>query len=132
MNDFYYRKLDAYQLSKQLVMLTYQLLKNFPDSERFSLCEQLRRAVVSIPSNIAEGTGRFSLRERTRFIDIAYGSLCEAMCQMEIASDLGHIGIEDFQKFEELASRVSMTLVGLKKNYALKIKNSTNLQAQTT
>lgn len=70
MKDFYYRKLDAFNLSKQLVIFTYQLLRRFPDHERFSLCEQLRRSTVSIPSNIAEGTGRFSLKDRMRFIDI--------------------------------------------------------------
>ena len=129
MKDFYYRKLDAFNLSKQLVILTYLLLRKFPDHERFSLCEQLRRSTVSIPSNIAEGTGRFSLKDRMRFIDIAYGSLCEAMCQMEIASDLGYVETDDFQQFEELASRVSMTIIGLKKNYELKMNNSINPQA---
>ena len=129
MNDFYYRKLDAYNLAKQLVIFTYQLLHKFPDYERFSLCDQIRRAIVSVPSNIAEGTGRFSLKERIRFIDIAYGSLCEAMCQMEIASDLGYIEKEEFLQFESIASRVSMTIVGLKKNYELKNNNSTNPQA---
>jgi four helix bundle protein len=129
MNDFYYRKLDAYNLAKQLVIFTYQLLHKFPDYERFSLCDQIRRAIVSVPSNIAEGTGRFSLKERIRFIDIAYGSLCEAMCQMEIALDLGYIEKEDFLQFESIASRVSMAIVGLKKNYELKNNNSTNPQA---
>ena len=75
MNDFYYRKLDSYQLAKQLVTKVYILLQKFPDYERFALCDQIRRAVISIPSNIAEGAGRFSLKDRIRFLDISYGSL---------------------------------------------------------
>ena len=89
MNDFYYKNLDAYKLSKELAIMTYRLLKKYPADEKFALCDQLRRAVISVPSNIAEGSGRFSLKERTRFMDIAYGSLCETMCQIEISHSKG-------------------------------------------
>ena len=126
MNDFYYRKLDSYQLAKQLVKMVYQILRSFPDYERYALCEQMRRAVISIPSNIAEGTGRFSIKDRIRFLDIAYGSLCETMCQMEIAYEQQYLSEEDYATFEQLASRTSMTMMGLKKNYESKLNNSTN------
>ena len=128
MNDFYYKNLDAYKLSKELAIMTYRLLKKYPADEKFALCDQLRRAVISVPSNIAEGSGRFSLKERTHFMDIAYGSLCEKMCQIEISQELGYITMEDFHAFEQLASRVSMTIVGLKQSYEKKINNIINQQ----
>ena len=94
-NDFFYRKVIAYQLAIKLVDYVYTLVRNFPSFEQYALSDQLRRAIVSVPSNIAEGTGRFSLKERIHFMDIAYGSLMEAMCQMEIAHNRGYISDEN-------------------------------------
>jgi four helix bundle protein len=116
MNDFYYRKLDVYHLSKQLVIQVYQLLRSFPEYERFALCDQLRRAVISIPSNIAEGAGRMAIKERIHFYDIAYGSLTETLCQLEISKDLNYISDEEFALIEQTAIRISMTIIALKKS----------------
>lgn len=124
MNDFYYRKLDAYQLAKQLTIEVYKQANMFPDFERHGLCDQLRRAAVSIPSNIAEGTGRFAIKERIHFLDFAYGSLCETMCQLEIAKELGYLSEESFEGIENLACRVSMTISGLKQSLKNKIINT--------
>ena len=124
MNDFYYRKLDVYNLSKQFVMQVYQLLRGYPEYERYALCDQLRRAVISIPSNIAEGAGRMALKERLHFYDIAYGSLTETVCQLEISRDLGYINDEQFSSLEETAKRISMTLIALKKSIQDKINNN--------
>ena len=121
MNDFYYRKLDAYQLAKTLALEIYKLVNTFPERERYGMCDQLRRAAISIPSNIAEGTGRFSIKERIHFLNISYGSLCETMCQMEIAKDLGYISQEAYSETEDLASRVSITISGLKKSLSNKL-----------
>ena len=121
MNDFYYRKLDAYQLAKTLALEIYKLVNTFPERERYGMCDQLRRAAISIPSNIAEGTGRFSIKERIHFLNISYGSLCETMCQMEIAKDLGYISQEAYSETEDLASRVPMTISGLKKSLSNKL-----------
>ena len=76
-------------------------MESFPKTENFALCDQLRRAVVSIPSNIVEGTTRVSPKEQYRFIEIAFGSLMEVMCQMEIALDLGYVSEEDFSLIED-------------------------------
>ena len=124
MNDFYYRKLDVYNLSKQFVMQVYQLLRGYPEYERYALCDQLRRAVISIPSNIAEGTGRMALKERIHFYDIAYGSLTETLCQLEISRDLNYIDDVQFSSLEQTASRISMTLIALKKSIQDKINNN--------
>ena len=128
MNDFYYRKVDAYQLAKELTKNIYSLLFKFPDFERFALCDQIRRAAISIPSNIAEGLGRFAIKERIHFLDIAYGSLTEVLCQLEISHDNNYITDDEFNQIEALASRVSMTLYGLKKSLTekAKIQNAIN------
>ena len=77
MEVFGYRKLIAYQKAKEIVKRTYKLLKKFPAEERYAMCDQLRRASVSITSNIAEGVNRFSIKDKARFIEIAYGSLSD-------------------------------------------------------
>ena len=124
MNDFYYRKVDAYQLAKELAKSIYYIIKKFPIEERFALTDQLRRSAISVPANIAEGLGRFSLRERIHFLDIAYGSLTEALCEVEISHDNGYINDEEFIHIDQLASRVSMTIYGLKKSLEDKCNNS--------
>jgi four helix bundle protein len=121
MNDFYYRKLDVYNLAKDFVIKAYQLLRKYHEEERYALCDQLRRSVISIPSNIAEGAGRMAIKERIHFYDIAYGSLTESLCQMEISRDLGYINEEEFFNMEQMAARISMTLIALKKSLQDKI-----------
>ena len=111
---FSYRNLQAYQSSKQLVTDIYSLLKHFPKEETYSLCDQLRRAVVSIPSNIAEGMGRVSLKEQIHFIEIAFGSLYEVMCQVEIAKDLGYITDLKFVEIERSVTSIAKMLSGLR------------------
>ena len=123
MNDFYYRKLDAYKLAKLLTLQVYTLLRGYPEYEKYGLCDQLRRAAISIPSNIAEGTGRVAMKERLHFFDIAYGSLSETLCQFELSKDLNYISEQQFEDIETLASRVSMTLLGLKKSIQEKLNN---------
>lgn len=85
-----YRNLDVYQESKKLVLEVYALIKKFPSEERFAMCDQLRRSVTSVPSNIAEGFGRISPKEQVHFIEIAYGSLMEVETQLDIAADLAY------------------------------------------
>ena len=67
-----FRDLNAYKEGKVLVKMTYLLLKEFPSEEKYALCEQIRRAVIFVTSNIAEGTGRISVREQMHFLEISY------------------------------------------------------------
>ena len=87
MEIFGYRKLIAYQKAKEVVKRTYKLLKKFPAEERYAMCDQLRRASVSITSNIAEGVNRYSVKDKSHFIEMAYGSLMEVSSQLEIAEE---------------------------------------------
>lgn len=114
MNDFYYRKLNAYNLAKELAIFIYRLLIGFPQYEKFALCDQLRRDVISVPSNIAESMGRFSIKERIHFIETGYGSLMEIMCQLEISLSLNYISQEDFQERERRITETAKTMSGLR------------------
>ena len=117
MEVFGYRKLIAYQKAKEVVKRTYKLLKKFPEEERFAMCDQLRRASVSVTSNIAEGVNRFSLKDKARFIEIAYGSLMEVSSQLEIAEELGYITTSDRQNMDQLIEEDARLLSGLLNTY---------------
>lgn len=108
-----YKNLEAYKESKELVKQIYELLKKFPREEQFALSDQLRRAVISIPSNIAEGSGRNSQKDQAHFYNIAYGSLMEVLSQLDIACDLGYISQEEFNQLESLINEEAKMLSGL-------------------
>lgn len=109
-----YKNLDLYKEAKILVMMVYKLLKQFPKEEQYALCDQLRRAVISIPSNVAEGSGRTSMKDQAHFIEIAFGSLMEVDCQIDIACDLEYITQEDLSKICIQISRVAAMLSALR------------------
>ena len=121
MNDFYYRKLNVYHKSMQLVANVYQLSKAFPECEKFGLSNQIQRAAVSVPSNIAEGMGRFSNKERIHFLEMANGSLMEVMCQLEVALILQYISQQQFDEQELFISETTKMLEKKKKNFEDKI-----------
>lgn len=117
MEVFGYRKLIAYQKAKEIVKRTYKLLKKFPAEERYAMCDQLRRASVSITSNIAEGVNRFSIKDKAHFIEIAYGSLMEVSSQFEIAEELDYITTADRQNMDQLIEEDARLLSGLLNSY---------------
>ena len=117
MEVFGYRKLIAYQKAKEVVKRTYKLLKKFPADERFAICDQLRRASVSITSNIAEGVTRYSVKDKAHFIEMSYGSLMEVSSQFEVAEDLGYISCEERLSMDQLIEEVARLLSGLQKTY---------------
>ena len=124
MNDFFYKKVDAYHIAKEYVIFVYSLLRKFPQYETYALCDQIRRAAVSIPSNIAEGLGRVSVKERIHFMEIAFGSLAEVSCQLDISESLGYISPNELQEAEERAERLSKVMSGLKNYLATKINSN--------
>ena len=124
MQDFFYRKLKLYQHAMVLLEDVYQLTKKFPSTELHGLTNQIQRAAVSIPSNIAEGMGRFSIKDRIRFIDISNGSLMEVMCQLEIAHRLGYISDEELQIQETKIATIAKMVLGLRKNLEEKLNSN--------
>ena len=122
MEIFGYRKLIAYQKGKEVVKRTYKLLKKFPPEERYAMCDQLRRASVSITSNIAEGVSRYSAKDKSHFIEIAYGSLMEVSSQFDIAEDLGYITSEDRKNIDLLIEEEARLLSGLQNSFKGEVK----------
>ena len=117
MEVFGYRKLIAYQKGKEVIKRTYKLLKKFPSEERYAMCDQLRRASVSITSNIAEGINRYSVKDKSHFIEMAFGSLMEVSSQFEIAEELGYITAEDRMSMDEIIREEARLLSGLQSSY---------------
>lgn len=91
MTTFTFERLNAWQKARIVVRDVYRLLRQFPPEENYGLSDQLRRASVSVASNLAEGSGRLSTKEKIHFCHMAYGSLMEVMCQLILAHDLGYI-----------------------------------------
>jgi four helix bundle protein len=114
MMDQNFRSLRAYQESKELVKQVYELLKKFPKEEQYALCDQLRRSVISVPSNIAEGMGRYSTKEQVHFLEIAFGSLMEVSAQMDVACDLAYVTNEDLKSIDARVEAVAALLSGLR------------------
>ncbi len=93
--------LEVWQEAHKLVLLVYKTTKNFPKEELFGLVSQLRRAAVSITSNIAEGFSRYSYKEKAQFYSMALGSLTELQNQLVIGRDVGYLNKEVFIQLSE-------------------------------
>ena len=124
MDCFSFFDLRVYKESKELVKSVYGLLENFPMNETYALGDQLRRAVISVPSNIAEGSGRFSIKEKIHFIEIAYGSLTESLCQLDIAHDLEYITDEEFYNEKERINIIGKQLSGLRISFQKQLESA--------
>ncbi|MCR4810171.1 MAG: four helix bundle protein [Prevotella sp.] len=122
-----FEKLKVWQEAKKLVVDVYHLLDNFPKFEMYALCDQIRRAIVSVPSNIAEGSGRRSLKEQIHFLEISYGSLMETYNQLLIAIDLAYITEESVEAIKPSIDAVAKMINGLSNSYTEKLEaqNST-------
>src|SRR5690554_2519015 len=103
----------VWQKSHQLVLKIYEATKHFPNDEQFGLTSQIRRAAVSIPSNIVEGKARGTKKDYKRFLHIARGSLEEVKYQLLLAKDLGYIENANFDSILELAKEIGKMLNGL-------------------
>lgn len=131
-----HKKLDVYAKSRQLVVTIYALLKHFPAEEKFALGDQMRRAVISVPSNIAEGLSRTAPKEQAHFLDIAYGSLMETDCQLDISFDLGYISREMREMLDIEINSIDKMIRSLKSqrtnslsSIAKEYENTTNMQS---
>jgi four helix bundle protein len=93
-------KLRAFELADEVVLLIYQITRGFPEQERYGLTSQMRRAAVSVPSNIVEGCARESQTEYLRFLEIAFGSLRELHYQFDLSIRLGYSNGHDISNCE--------------------------------
>ena len=108
-----HKDLDVWKKSMNLVVLTYKVTTQFPKEELFGLSSQMRRAAVSIPSNIAEGHGRNSEKELIRFLYISLGSASELETQLLLSHQLGFMNEESFIKLNDMNIQVVKMLVSL-------------------
>lgn len=120
--EYSFQKLNVWQEAKKLVVEVYHLLDSFPKFENYALCDQIRRAIVSVPSNIAEGSGRKSLKEQVRFLEISYGSLMEAYNQLLIAIDLTYITEDSVTAIRPSIDSVAKMINGLSSSYSQKLE----------
>jgi len=116
MKIFSFEKLIVWQKSKLLSVLIYKITKQFPDDERFGLISQMRRCAISISSNIAEGTGRHTAKDKARFTEIAYGSSLELLNQAILSNDLKFISDTDYNIIRNDISEITAMLDALYKS----------------
>lgn len=121
-----FEKLNVWQEAKKLVVDVYHLLDEFPKFEKYALCDQIRRAIVSVPSNIAEGCGRVSIKEQVHFLEIAYGSLLEAFNQLLIAIELNYITEKSVEEIKPTIDAVAKMLNGLRNSNLKKLEDQTS------
>lgn len=117
MNRYSYKNLNVYQDAKALVVVIYKLLEEFPEVERYALCNQIRRAAISITSNIAEGVSRMSNKEKIHFIEIAFASMMEVDSQLDISVELGFIKREQYININEQMDAIGRQLSALRARY---------------
>ena len=108
-----YRELIAWQRAKILALEVYRFTRKFPKDEIYGLTSQMRRAAVSVPSNIAKGKGRYSKKELVQFLYKARGSLLELETQLSIAHDLAYIDSQTFETMERKTEELRRILNGL-------------------
>lgn len=120
-----HKKLDVWQESVALATHIYQITEKFPKTEIYGLTSQMRRAVVSISSNIAEGAARASSKEFAQFLNIAGGSLSELDTQLEIANNLLFLTNEQRQEIDIKIESISSKLAGLIQHVRKKVKGET-------
>jgi four helix bundle protein len=108
-----HKKLDAWKLSMDLVVDVYQATDGFPSQEKYSLIDQIRRAAISIPSNIAEGAAMQTKKEFTNYLHIAQGSLSELDTQIELARRLGFLDDKSWRILDQRMVRIDKLISGL-------------------
>jgi four helix bundle protein len=123
---FRFEKLEVWQRAIEHADLVYQLTRTFPSDERFGLTNQMRRAAVSVSSNIAEGTGRVSDVDFARFLEIAYGSLMEVISQLTIAKRQKFVNEEKYVEVYRASEELAKMLSGLRTTLLRKRKLHTS------
>ncbi|WP_162303950.1 four helix bundle protein [Paracnuella aquatica] len=126
MHTYSFEKLDAWKEGRHLVVMLYHLTQSFPPDEKFGLTSQIRRAVVSVVSNIAEGSARSSAKDQAHFYQIAYSSLIEILNQIIVAHDLRFIGPDQLFEIRAAVERL-LALIAALRNFQLQKANTSKL-----
>ena len=108
-----HKKLDAWKISMDLVFEIYKAIEKFPRQEKYGLVDQIRRAAVSVPSNIAEGAVRQTKKEFSNYLHIAQGSLSELDTQIELAARLGYLDDHNQNRLDAMMQRIDKLITGL-------------------
>jgi four helix bundle protein len=111
-----FEKLHVWQNARRLVAQVYKVTTSFPKAETYSLVDQIRRAAISVPANLAEGTSRISPKEQAHFTAISYGSLMELLSHCYLAMDLQYIDREAFDELRNNIFKISNELNALRKS----------------
>jgi four helix bundle protein len=122
MSVFSFEKLIAWQKGRELALLIYKTTKKFPKEEVFGLTSQMRRCAISIASNLAEGSGRRSFKDKARFSEIAYSSSLELLNQVILSNDFELINDSDYLSIREKIAEVNMLIDGLYKSQITNVK----------
>ena len=113
MFTYSFEKLEVWQLSRSLVKTIYSITNNFPSEEKYGITSQIRRAAISVSSNLAEGSSRKTPKEQARFTQIAFASLLELLNQLIICNDLQYISEKELLKIREDIEMISNKLNSL-------------------
>ena len=114
MSGFGFEQLAVWQKAIDFANLIYDITESFPRAERFGLTSQLRRAAVSVSSNIAEGSGRGSKRDFSRFVEIAFGSVCEVVSQTHLSNRRGYVSEENLRRVRASGEELGRMMSGLR------------------
>jgi four helix bundle protein len=117
-----FEKLEAYQVARKLCAAIYKVTSGFPGYERFGLSDQIRRAAVSVSSNLAEGSGKSSFKEKAYYTNTSFSSLMEVLCQLQIGLDLNYLDQKDYNEIRKQIEKLSAFLSKLRQ-YQLKMAN---------
>jgi len=115
LKEYSFEKLEVWKTSKEFVKHIYCLTNDFPNREKYGIVNQLRRAVISIPTNLAEGSGRTTGKDKARFTQISYGSLMECLNLIIISNELGLIDNESCQSLRSEIEIISRKLSNLRR-----------------
>ena len=123
MHIYSFEKLTLWNEIRKLIKDIYKLTSDFPDHEKFGLSNQMRRAIVSVSSNIAEGSSRTSYKDQARFSQIAYSSLMEIISQVTVAFDLEYIDKRKYELTREDIDKIAPRIAALRNS---QLKHSTH------
>jgi four helix bundle protein len=123
---FPFEKLQTWHAAKDFAKRIYMVAKQFPLVEQYGLASQIKRAAISVMSNIAEGSARISRKDQAHFSQLAYSSLMEVACQLQLAQEMDFVRAEDYGELRKNITELSMKINALRRSQ-LKAREATNV-----